>query len=102
MREAAKQQAQPDDAVADDHHRRVDRVARQFRHLAAPGDHHRQDQRGLDDRDGEREHQRTEGLTNAMRDHLRVMNSGDHRGAKPDPAQRREPGANGTQRGCDR
>ena len=51
--EAADQQAQADHAVADDHDRREDRVARQRRLVGAAGEHHRDDQRDLDHRDRE-------------------------------------------------
>ena len=68
-----------DDARADDHHGGVDRVARQDRHVVAAGDHHREDERGLDHGHGQGQDERAEGLAHAMRDDLGVVDGGDHR-----------------------
>ena len=90
MAEAADQQAQPDDAVADDHHRREDRIARQGRLFRAAGEHDRDDQRDLDHGDGNREHQRAERLAGAVSDDLGVMHRGEDRADQRDRASKRE------------
>jgi hypothetical protein len=83
------QHADADDAGGDQHHRGIDGVARQGRLVAAAagGEHHRQDQRHLDDRDRERQHQRAERLAHPVRDHLGMVHGRRHR-----PHQRRHAG----------
>lgn len=76
---AADEQAQPDDPVADDHHRGEHGVAREPRFLGAGRQHHRDDQRDLDHGDGDREHERAERLADAVRDDFGVMHRGEHR-----------------------
>ena len=44
--------------------------------LSAAADHQRDDQRDLDDRDRDGEHQRAERLTDPVRDHLGVVHGG--------------------------
>ena len=77
--EAAHQDADADHAVADDHHRGVDRVAREDGRVGTPRQHHREDQRGLDDAHGDGQDQRTEGLADAVGDHLGVVDRGEDR-----------------------
>ena len=45
-------------------------------------DHQRDDQADLDDGDRDRQHQRAERLADAVRDHLGVVDGGDHRRAE--------------------
>ena len=78
MAQRACEQAQADDAVADDHHGRVDRVAGEGARGRAAGHHHRADQGELDHGDCQREHERAERLADAMRDDFRVMHAGEH------------------------
>ena len=77
VKPAAHEQADADDTVEDDHQRGVDRVARQMGLLGSADDHHGQDERGLDDRHGEREHERAEGLSDPVGDDLGVMHRRD-------------------------
>ena len=80
----AEQHAGADDAVDDDHDRRVHRVARERRLVFAAREHHRHDQRRFDRRHGERQHQRAERLADAMRDDLGVVHGGDDDGDQRD------------------
>jgi hypothetical protein len=56
------------------------KIVRQRRRLVAAGKHHRHDQRHLDHRDRDRQHQRAERLADLVRDDLGVMDGGDHGG----------------------
>ena len=85
VRETADQDAKTHDAVADDHHRRVNRVARQDGHIVAARDHHRQNERGLDDGHGHGENQGPERLSDAIRDHFGVVDCGDDAAMSPMP-----------------
>ena len=62
------------------------------RRLRAASKHERNDQRDLDHRDGEREHERAERLADPMRDHLGVMHGGEHAATRPAAMQ---PGGQG-------
>ncbi len=86
----AEQHAQADHAGADDHDRRVQRVARERGGVRSPGEHHRDNQRHLDRRNRECEHQRPEGLADAVRDDLRVMHRRGDRADEANCAQRPE------------
>ena len=77
MTESADQETDADHAVQDDHQRRVDRVAGKRRVLTASHDHHRQDERGLDHRDGHGEDESPERLADPVGDHFCVVNGGD-------------------------
>ena len=90
----AAQQAEPDDAVDDDHDRREHGIARQRRGIARVGQHQADDQRHLDHRHRHREDQRAERLANLMRPHLGMMHRGEHaadqdhrRGDRPQRAE---------------
>ena len=74
--DAAPQQTRADDAVADDHDRRENRVAGQSRLLGGRCDHDRDDERRLDHRYGQGEDKRAERLANAVSDHLRMVHRG--------------------------
>ena len=76
---AAGEQADADDPVADDHHRRKHGIPRQALRLLAPREHHRHDQRNLDHRDGERQHQRTQRFAHVVGNDLGVID-GDQNG----------------------
>jgi hypothetical protein len=75
--QAAQQQTQADDAVAHDHDRGEHRVSRERRLRVASREHHGYDQRDLDHRDGDRERERTERLTDPMRDDFGVVDGGE-------------------------
>jgi hypothetical protein len=77
MAQAAQQQADADHAVADDHDRRENRVACQKGSVGSARQHHREDQRHFDDRDGQRKHQRAEWFADPVRNHLGVMHGCD-------------------------
>ena len=80
MSQAARNETESDDAIADDHDRGEHRVARQRVGGLASREHRQcDDQRHLDHRHRDREHERPEWLANAMRDDLRVMDGGEHR-----------------------
>ncbi len=86
--QAADEQAQADHPAGDDEHGGIDGVAGERGGLGGiGGQHHRHDERHLDDGHGQREHQRAEGLAHPMRHHLRMMHRGDHR---PDECERAE------------
>jgi hypothetical protein len=69
----------PTDPVARDHHGREDGVPGERRGLRPAGDHQRDDERHLDDRHGDREHERAERLPDPVGDHLRVVDGRQHR-----------------------
>ena len=79
MRKTAEQNAYADDTGADDHHGSVDRVARQDRHVLAAGNHHRENERGLNRGHGQRKDERAKGLAHAMRDDFGVVDRYDDR-----------------------
>ena len=75
--QAAQDDAEPDDAVADDHdHRKT--VSRASVGLAFARQHDRQDQGDLDHGDGDGEHQRAVRLAGAMGDDVGMMHAGEH------------------------
>ena len=80
MARAARQQAEPDDAVEDDHHGREYRVAGERGGGRAAGEHERDDERHLDHGDRERQHQRAEGFADPVGDHLGVVHGREHAG----------------------
>ena len=90
---AAHQQAQPDDAIEDQHHGGKHRVARQCPGLEAAGQHQRDDQRNLDHGDRQRQDQRAEGFAHAVRDHLGMMHGGQHAANQARGQQDRVPAA---------
>jgi hypothetical protein len=77
---AAHQQAEPDDAVEDDHHGCEHCVAGERDGGRAPGDHERDDERHLDHSDRECQHQGAEGFADSMGDHLGVVHGREHAG----------------------
>ena len=79
MADAAGKQAHPHDAVTDDHHRGKHRIAREAGLLGARAQHHGDDQRHLDHRHGDGEHQRAERLAHAMRDDFRMVDAREDR-----------------------
>jgi hypothetical protein len=72
----AEQEAKPDDAVADDHDGCENRVAGESPRFFTAGEHQRDDQRSVDDRDGEREKERAEWLADAERNDFRMVHGG--------------------------
>ena len=91
MRQPTEQDAQADHAVADDHHGSVDRVARQARRVIAAGNHHREDERGLDCGDRQGEDECAEGLADAMCDDFGVVHRHDDRRHESGGAEHRDP-----------
>ena len=79
MADPAREQADADEAVADDHDGGENRVARQARLLRPAGDHDGDDERHLNDRDGERQHQGAVGLTHLMGHHFGMVHCGDRK-----------------------
>ncbi len=75
----AREQAQPDHPVADDHDRGEERVARKLGARLASRQHQGHDQRSFDNRDRQGEHQRAEGLAHFVGHDLGVMYACDHR-----------------------
>ena len=71
--DTAHQQTSADDAVADDHDRREDRVPGQAGFFGRRCDHDRNDQRRLDHGYGQGEDKRAERLADAVCDHLGVV-----------------------------
>ena len=80
MADAARQQAEPDDAVADQHHGGEGGVARERRGFGSAGQHHGDDQSDFDHRYGEREDQRAERLPEPVRHDLGVIDGSEYRG----------------------
>ena len=80
--DGAHQQGDAHDAVAGDHHRGEDGVPGEGRGVVAAAEHQGQDQRDLDDRDGDREHQGAERLTHPVGDHLGVVDGSEDRGGQ--------------------
>ena len=76
--QAADQDADADQPVADDHHHRKHGIARQRRHRFF-AEHDGGDQRHLDDGDGQRQQQRAVGLADPLGDHLGMMDGGEYR-----------------------
>ena len=58
----------------------------------AAGDHQGDDQRHLDDGDGDGEHQRPERLADPVSDHLGVVDGGEHGPGQHEPDDRRDDG----------
>ncbi len=87
--EPPHQQADAHHAVADDHDGREDGVARQLGRAGAAGEHHRQDQRGLDHGDGHGQDERAEGLAHAVRHDLGVVHG--QRRPRPRASRRSRP-----------
>ena len=80
MARAAPEQAQADDAVAHDHDGGEDRVACQPCLFRRSCNHDRDDQRHLDNRDGDGQDKRAEWLAGAVCDHLGVVHGREHGG----------------------
>ena len=89
MPRAAEHQAQPDDAVQHQHHCGEHGIPRQRAAAVPGGQHHRNDQRDLDHRDGDGEHDRAERLAHPQRDDFGVMHGSEHGGQQ----QQRQPGS---------
>ena len=77
-RRAPSSRRQAEQAVDGDHHRREHRLAGQGRRLVTSGQHERHDERDLDDRDRDREHERAEGLPDPEGDDLGVVHGRQH------------------------
>ena len=90
MADAAHQQTDADNAVTHDHHRGEHRIARKTGFLGTGREHHRDDQRNLDHRDGHGQHQRAERFADPVGDHLRVMHGGEHGAGQRDADQRQQ------------
>ena len=77
---AAPQQTKADDAVTHDHHCGKDRIACQVCLFHRSRDHHGDDQRDLNNGDGNRQHNRAEWLANTMRNHFGMVHGGKNGG----------------------
>jgi len=75
----AGREAEADDAVANDHHRREDRITGQRRAADGVREHHRHDQRHFDDGYGERQDEGAERFADAKGDDFRVEYRDDDR-----------------------
>jgi hypothetical protein len=80
MLQAADQKAQANHPVADDHDGRKYRIPRQGTRLHTTRQHHRDDQRQLDDRDGKCQNQGAKRLPDTMCNHFCVVYRNEHRG----------------------
>ena len=74
----ADEQGEADDAVAGDHHGGEDGVAGERRGVARRRTMSVTISADLDHRDRDRQHQRPEGLPDPVRDHLGVVDGGEH------------------------
>ena len=97
----ACQQAQADDAVEDDHDRGEYGVPGEGAGGLAAGEHHRDDQRDLDDRHRQREDQRAERFAYPVGDDLGVVDGRDDAATQADDKQRHEAGRRWHQPGQD-
>lgn len=83
MAGAAPQQARADNAITNDHHRGKNRVACEVRLFHRSCDDHGDDQRDLNDGDGDGQNNRAEWFADPMRDHFGMVdgceNGGDER-----------------------
>ena len=79
MANAAHQQANADNAVANDHHRGENRVAREAGFFRTGRKHDRDDQRDLDHGDGHRQDQGAERFADAVRDQFRMLHGSEDR-----------------------
>jgi hypothetical protein len=76
--DSAREQAQPDETVADDHHGGEHGVARQARFVALSAHHDRDDQGHLDDGDRQRENEGSEWLADPERNDLGMVDGAEH------------------------
>ena len=83
----AKHEAEPDNAIENDHHRREHRVAGDALAAFGPGKHDRDNKPGFDHRHRDREKDRAKRLAKLERKHLGMMNGGEHRGAKKETGE---------------
>src|SRR5581483_5720913 len=102
------QQAKTDHAIAHNHHRGEERVARKLACTRTARQHQRHDERHLDDGDREREDQRAVRLAYTVRHDLRVMHGGEHGrdqrrrdDREQQPTERTMPREREDQAGCD-
>jgi hypothetical protein len=79
MGKTTDEDANGDDPIADDHHRGIDRVARQRGVGVGCRKHHREDERRLDHGHAHGESQRAQGLAQPMRHDLGVVDRRHHR-----------------------
>ncbi len=86
---AADEKAKPDGAIADEHHRGENRIAREAR-LARRADHDGNDQGDFDDRHRDGEDKRAEGFADAMRDDFGVIDGGEDGADEARAGKRRE------------
>ncbi len=94
---AADQQAKADHAVQHDRHGGKHRVAGKGILYRAARQHRRDDQRGFDHGDGERQQHRAERLADLERDHLCVMHGGEDRDEQEQSGEERDPDGLGMQ-----
>ena len=80
--ERRHEEREPDDPVARDHHGGEDGVARESVRLRASRCHEGDDEAELDDRDGDREHERSDRLADTEGDDLRMVDGREHGGGE--------------------
>ena len=83
-------EAETDNAVEHDHHRREHRVPRDALAALGPGKHDRDDEPGFDHRHRDREQDRAKRLAKLERQHLGVMDGGEHRGAEEETGENKD------------
>ncbi len=87
MLAAAKDEAESDHAIENDHHRCKHRVSRDALAALGPGEHDRDNEPGLDHRHRDGEQDRAKGLPELEREHLGMMNGGEHGGAQEEAGE---------------
>jgi hypothetical protein len=97
MAASADQQTQADDAVEDQHHGGKHRVSRQRAGAGSAGQHQRDDQRHFDHGHRQRQNQRAEGFSHAVRHYFGMVHGRQHAGEQADGHEQRVPAAGAQQ-----
>jgi hypothetical protein len=85
-----KNEAEADDAVENDHHRREHRVPGDALAALGPGEHDRDNEPGFNHRHRDREKDRAKGLAKLERKHLGVMDGGEYRSAEKETRENKD------------
>ena len=85
-----KDEAESDDAIENDHHRREHRVPGDALAALGAGKHDRDNEPGFDHRHRDREQDRAKRLAKLEREHLGVMDGGEHRRAKEETSENQD------------
>ena len=86
----AKDKAETHYAVENDHHRREHRVPGDALAALGPGEHDRDNEPGFDHRHRDREKDRAKRLAKLEREHLGVMDGGEHRRAEKETRENKD------------